>query len=48
MSNGNMALAARLIREAVSPGAILPYDPKAAPKMMKYVPRWTVELPVRT
>ena len=44
----NIALASRLIKEAVSAGAILPYDPKAAPKMMKYVPWWAAELPVRT
>jgi hypothetical protein len=43
----NIALASRLIKEAVNACAILPYDPKAAPKMMKYVPWWAAELPVR-
>ena len=40
----NIALASRLIKEAVSAGAILPYDPEAAPKMMKYVPWWALEV----
>jgi len=31
----NIPLSSRLIKEAVGTGAILPYDPKAAPKMMK-------------
>ncbi len=44
----NIALASRLIREAVSAGAILPYDPEAAPKMMKYVPWWVSEVSGRT
>lgn len=36
----NIATASRLIREAVEAGAILPYDPRAAPKNMRYVPHW--------
>lgn len=44
----NIAMASRLIKEAVSSGAILPYDPEAAPKMMKYVPWWATEFPGRT
>jgi hypothetical protein len=44
----NIALASRLIREAVTAGEILPYDPGAAPKMMKYVPWWAAEVSGRT
>jgi hypothetical protein len=36
----NIATASRLIREAVEDGAIVPYDPDAAPKLMRYVPNW--------
>lgn len=36
----NIAVASRLIREAVEAGAIAPYDEAAAPKLMKYVPWW--------
>lgn len=36
----NIASASRLIREAVEAGFIVPYDPNAAPKLMKYVPVW--------
>lgn len=36
----NTATASRLIREAVETGSIRPYDPDAAPKLMKYVPFW--------
>jgi predicted HTH transcriptional regulator len=36
----NIALASRLIREAVGEGAIMPFDDAAAPKLMKYVPFW--------
>ncbi len=32
----------RLIREVVDARAIFPYDPSAAPKLMKYVPWWAV------
>lgn len=36
----NSATASRFIREAVMMGVIVPFDPEAAPKMMKYVPWW--------
>ncbi len=36
----NSATASRLIREAVEAGAIVPYEPDAAPKYMRYVPVW--------
>jgi len=36
----NIATASRFIKEAVEMGEIAPYDPEAAPKMMKYVPWW--------
>lgn len=36
----NIATASRLIREAVEAGVIVPYDPEAAPKLMRYVPAW--------
>lgn len=36
----NLAVASRLIREAVGAGLIVPYDPDAAPKLMRYVPVW--------
>lgn len=36
----NSAAASRLIREAVEAGVVALYDPKAAPKMMRYVPVW--------
>lgn len=36
----NKATASRLIREAVEAGGIVPYDPDAAPKLMRYVPFW--------
>ena len=36
----NLALASRLIREAVDSGLVLPYDPSAAPKLMRYIPFW--------
>ena len=32
--------ASRLIKEATESGAIVPYDPDAAPKLMRYVPVW--------
>ncbi len=38
----NRSVASRLIREATESGMIAPYDPDAAPKMMKYVPWWAV------
>ena len=36
----NIAAASRLIREAVEAGSIVPYDPDAAPKLMRYMPVW--------
>ena len=36
----NIAAASRLIREAVETGGIVPYDPGAAPKLMRYMPVW--------
>ena len=36
----NIAMASRLIREAIAAGAISPHDKDAAPKYMKYVPWW--------
>jgi predicted HTH transcriptional regulator len=36
----NKATASRLIREAVEARVIVPYDPEAAPKLMRYVPVW--------
>lgn len=36
----NIATASRLIREAVEAGVIVPNDPGAAPKLMRYVPAW--------
>jgi len=44
----NIALASRLIKESVTAGEILAYDPGAAPKMMKYVPWWAAEVSGRT
>ena len=36
----NRSMASRLIRDAAEARAIVPYDPTAAPKLMKYVPWW--------
>jgi hypothetical protein len=36
----NRTMASRLIRNAAEAHAIVPYDPTAAPKLMKYVPWW--------
>jgi predicted HTH transcriptional regulator len=36
----NIALASRLIREAVEAQVIVPIDPEAGPKFMRYVPFW--------
>ena len=36
----NSARASRLIAEALKAGAIVPDDPAAAPKLMRYVPAW--------
>lgn len=41
----NSARASRLIAEAVKDGAIMPVDPKAAPKLMRYVPWWATDEP---
>jgi ATP-dependent DNA helicase RecG len=38
----NIAAASRLIREAVEAGSIVPHDPEAAPKLMRYVPVWAL------
>jgi len=40
----NIAAASRLIREAVEAGLIVPYDPDAAPKLMRYLPAWAAPL----
>ncbi|MBE3040653.1 MAG: putative DNA binding domain-containing protein [Chloroflexi bacterium] len=36
----NIAMASRLIRDAVEAGLIAPFDLEAAPKLMRYVPYW--------
>lgn len=36
----NIAIASRLIREAIEDGVIVAYDPSAAPKLMRYMPSW--------
>jgi predicted HTH transcriptional regulator len=36
----NRALVSRLIREAVEAGVVVPADPDAAPKLMRYLPFW--------
>jgi len=36
----NIATASRLIREAVDARLVVPYDPDAAPKLMRYMPVW--------
>lgn len=41
----NIAYASRLIKEAVESGVIVPFDPLAAPKLMKYVPWWAQPRP---
>ncbi|MCX5690272.1 MAG: hypothetical protein NTV94_10915 [Planctomycetota bacterium] len=40
----NSAAVSWLIREAVEAGRIIPYDPEAAAKLMKYLPFWTARL----
>jgi ATP-dependent DNA helicase RecG len=37
----NSSIASRLIREAVEAGYIVPHDPSAAPKLMRYLPFWS-------
>lgn len=39
----NSATASRLIKDAVEAGVIHPYDEKAAPKQMRYIPWWARE-----
>lgn len=39
----NSASASRFIREALEAGVIVPHDPSAAPKLMKYVPWWATQ-----
>jgi ATP-dependent DNA helicase RecG len=36
----NSATASRLIREALDADVIIPFDPDAAPKLMRYIPYW--------
>lgn len=36
----NRAIASRLIRDTVEAGFIVPHDPSASPRYMKYVPIW--------
>ena len=38
----NKAKVSRFIKEAVEAGAIAPFDPHAARRLMKYVPAWAV------
>ncbi len=38
----NRSMVSRIIRDAIDNNLVLPYDPKAAPKHMKYVPFWAV------
>jgi len=40
----NRSSVSRLIREAVEAGAIVPADPAAAPKLMRYLPFWAAAL----
>lgn len=40
----NRSTVSRLIREAVEAGAIVPADPDAAPKLMRYLPFWAAAL----
>ena len=39
----NSATASRLIKEALEAGMVVPHDATAAPKLMKYAPRWAVQ-----
>lgn len=39
----NIAVASRLIKEAVDAGVIAPYDGTAAPRYMRYVQRWAAD-----
>ena len=40
IATNNKAMVSRRIREAVDAGAIKPFDPLAARKLMRYVPFW--------
>lgn len=40
----NRSIVSRLIREAVESGAIVPADPDAAPKLMRYLPFWAAQV----
>ena len=40
IATNNKAMVSRRIREAVDAGAIKPFDPQAARKLMRYVPFW--------
>lgn len=40
----NRSTVSRLLREAVEAGAIVPADPDAAPKLMRYLPFWAAAL----
>lgn len=40
ISDRNKASASRIIREAVDEGLVVPYDPAAGPRAMRYVPFW--------
>lgn len=40
IDEGNRAMVSRFIRDAVDDGLIVPHEPDAAPKQMKYVPFW--------
>jgi predicted HTH transcriptional regulator len=40
ISDRNKAHASRIIKEAVDEGLVLPYDPEAGPRAMRYVPFW--------
>jgi hypothetical protein len=42
----NSAIASRIIKEAVDAGAIVPVDPDAGRKFMRYVPRWAIQATV--
>ena len=43
MEENNRAWVSRLIRTAMDAGAIVPFDPEAAPKNMRYVPWWAAQ-----
>lgn len=43
ISDRNSARASRLITEAIEAGAIVPDDPSAARKLMRYLPAWARE-----